>query len=312
METLLKITTAYKIFSGDIRCGKVSHAYMLRFQDAKNLRSALKLFALEFFGTDAFHPLGQRILNESYTDLKVYPQDGKKFTVDAAGEIVADSAMRPVEGAKKLYIISGFEQAGALVQNKLLKTLEEPLAGVYFLLGACSLAPVLDTVKSRVKILEIPPFSEDDIFAALERKGKNPLNASAAKSANGVLGAAENMAEGGWFQSLEKAAEEICCVKDAGKIGEIAAKYGDAKYKEELLAEMQRLYFAALKGENSPAAVYRKPALAYAVERVNGALAEVKLNAYFQGLLYDFMLSVIQFDRRAAKTEGEVRNFKNR
>ena len=70
METLLKTTTAYKIFSGDIRCGKVSHAYMLRFQDAKNLRAALKLFALEFFGTDAFQPLGQRILNESYTDLK--------------------------------------------------------------------------------------------------------------------------------------------------------------------------------------------------------------------------------------------------
>ena len=199
METLLKTTTAYKIFSGDIRCGKVSHAYMLRFQDAKNLRAALKLFALEFFGTDAFQPLGQRILNESYTDLKVYPQDGKKFTVDAAGEIVADSAMRPVEGAKKLYIISGFNEASALIQNKLLKTLEEPPHGVYFLLGVTSLAPVLDTVKSRVKTLTIAPFTEEQIFSALERKETNPLNAQAARSCGGIFGAAENIAGGGWF-----------------------------------------------------------------------------------------------------------------
>ena len=64
MEQLIKDTTAYKIFSGDIKSGKVSHAYMLHFQDAKNMRAVLKLFAAEFFRADKFSPLGQRILNE--------------------------------------------------------------------------------------------------------------------------------------------------------------------------------------------------------------------------------------------------------
>lgn len=299
MERLIKDTTAYKIFSGDIHSGKISHAYMLHFQDAKNMREALKLLALEFFRTAKDKPLGQRILNESFPDLKVYPKEDKKFNADAAAELIEDSAMRPVEGLKKLYLISGFEQATALVQNKLLKTLEEPLEGVHFILGACSLAPVLDTIKSRVKILEIPPFSEEQIFSALERKSANPLNAAAAKSANGILGVAENMVGGGWFQQLKEAAEEICSTTEVGKIGAAASKYGDIKYKEELLAEMQRLYFTALTEGVGAAKNFSKPALVYALEKINGAVAQVKLNAYFQALLYEFMLDVINFDRRA-------------
>ena len=302
MEQLIKDTTAYKIFSGDIKSGKVSHAYMLHFQDAKNMRAVLKLFAAEFFRADKFSPLGQRILNENYPDLRVYPKEDKKFNADAAAEIVEDSAMRPVEGLKKLYLLSGFEQATALVQNKLLKTLEEPLEGIHFILGACSLAPALDTVKSRVKILEIPPFTESQIFSALERNGANPLNAAAAKSANGVLGVAENMVGGGWFKQLKEAAEEICSTSDVGEIGAVASKHGDIKYKEELLAEMQRLYFTALTEGDGAAKGFGKPALVYALEKINGAVAEVKLNAYFQSLLYDFMLSVIEFDRRSKQS----------
>lgn len=302
MEQLIKDTTAYKIFKGDIQSGKVSHAYMLHFQDAKNMRGALKLLAMEFFRTDKNNPLGQRILNESYPDLKVYPKDGK-FNADAAAEVIEDSALRPVEGLKKLYLISGFEQATALVQNKLLKTLEEPLENIHFILGACSLAPVLDTIKSRVKILEIPPFTEAQIFSALERKGANLLNASAAKSANGNLGVAENMVGGGWFQQLKEAAKEICSTVKVGQIGAVAAKYGDIKYKEELLAEMQRLYFTALTENTGAAKRLSKPALIYALEKLNGAVAEVKLNAYFPSLLFDFMLGVINFDNRAKNSQ---------
>lgn len=298
MEQLIKTTTAYKIFCGDIRGGKASHAYMLHFEDAKNMRAVLKLFALEFFKTCDGQPLGHRILSESYPDFRLYPQEGKKFNADAAAEIVEDSAMRPVEGAKKLFAISGFEQASALVQNKLLKTLEEPPEGVHFILGACSLAPVLDTVKSRVKILEIPPFSCGQILAALERNGKSPLNAAAAESANGILGVAENMVAGGWFQQLKDAAAEICGVSDAGEIGAIAAKYGDIKYKEELLAEMQRLYFTALTDGGGAAGKLSKPALVYALEKLNEAAAQLKLNAYFQALLYEFMLDVVNFSHR--------------
>lgn len=301
VERLLKDTTAYKILSGDMCADKLSHAYMLHFQDVKNLRSALLLFALEFFGARENSVLGQRILNGSYSDFKIYPAEDKKLTADCAAEIIEDGALRPVEGSKKLYVVCGFEQASALVQNKLLKTLEEPLEGIYFLLGACSLAPVLDTVKSRVKMLEIPPFTEAQIYSALERKGHKDINAAAAASANGVLGVAENMAEGGWFKELAEAAEEICGAATLRNAGEVAAKYGDIKYKQELLCEMQRLYFKALAGGTGPAKKLSKPALVFALEKINGAIADLKFNAYFQGLLYDFILCVTSFEERARK-----------
>lgn len=293
MDKLIKNTTAYRILSGDRQGDKLSHAYMLHFEDAKNMREALKLFALEFFGAEGT-PLGHRILNESYSDLKIYPEAGKKIVADGIAEIIEDSALRPVEGTKKLYIICGFEQASTLIQNKLLKSLEEPLDGIHYLLGVVSLAPVLDTVKSRVKLLEIPPFSENDIFAALERKGHNELNREAARSANGCLGAAENIVEGGWYSEISAAAEKICFNTKIGEVGQIAAEFGDTKYRAELLSEMQRLYFTALTEGGRLAQVLCKPALIFALEKLNGANADVKFNAFFQGLLYDFMLDVLE------------------
>jgi len=296
MERLLINTTAYKILSGDRRSERLSHAYMLHFQDPKNLRAALKLFALEFFGADKNSSTGQRILNESYTDFKLYPEDGGKIAVDGVSEIIEDSSMRPVEGGKKLYAICGFESASPLIQNKLLKTLEEPLDGVHFILGACSLAPVLDTVKSRVKILEIPPFTESEIYSALERRGHREINAAAARSSGGILGAAENMAEGGWFKDVLDGAREICFTRRKGDIGAVAAKYGDTKYKAELLSEMQRLYFSALTEGGKLSEIFKKSTLVYALESLNAANADLKFNAYFQALLYDFMLRVIAFE----------------
>lgn len=298
MNGLIKSTTAYKIFSADRQSGRLSHAYMLHFSDVKNLKGALKIFACEFFGAKEGTNLFNRISGGSYPDFKLYPQDDKKLTADAVSEIIEDSSMRPVEGDKKLFVISGFDQASALLQNKLLKTLEEPLEGVYFLLGAASLAPVLDTVKSRVKTLEIPPFSERQIYEALERQGHSDINAEAAKSANGILGAAENMVGGGWFEKVEAAAREICGVTSVSQIGEVAAKYGDIKEKQELLDRMQSTYFEALTKGTGAAKGLSKSTLIFALEKLSEANADLKFNAYFNGLLYDFLLAVATHERR--------------
>lgn len=297
MEKLLKSTTAYRIFAADAKNNALSHAYLLYFSDRYNLREALKLFALQLFGADADSRDGKLILKENFADMRVYPQADKKLSVADAGEIVADSALRPVERDKKLYIVSDFDGASPLIQNKLLKVLEEPPRGVYFLLGAASLAPVLSTVRSRVKTLEIPPFSADEIYEALLRRGKDPLNLQAAESCGGILGAAQNMLSVGWYGYVHSAAKKICSVKTMEDAGAVALTYGDIKYKNELLAEMQRMYFAELREVVSSGdihgATYTKPALVYAVENIGKALADVKFNVNFSALLYDFTVRVI-------------------
>ena len=298
MEELLKGTTAYRVFSRDVSANRASHAYMLYFNDGVNLRQALKLFALEFFCTRRGERDGDLILEENFSDCKVYPSQGKKLTAADATEIVDDSALRPVERDKKLYVISGFEEASAIIQNKLLKVLEEPPQGVYFLLGATSLAPVLSTVKSRVKTLEIPPFSEGEVLSALNRMGQNPLNAQAAACCAGVLGEAQNIVSGEWFKEVSQAASEIVRADTVEKAGAVALKYGDTKYKNQLLAEMQRQYFSELKNcvcsGDSRGSTLTKGAYLYALEHISAAIADVKFNANFSNLLYDFALRVIE------------------
>lgn len=304
MEKLIKSTTAYKIFSGDVKSGTLSHAYLLHFQDVKNLRETLLFFADVFFGAEKGGLLDERIRSGAFPDFTIYPAADKKISAEGVAGIVEDTALRPMEGVKKLYVIVGFEQASALVQNKLLKTLEEPPEGVHFILGAAALAPVLSTVVSRVKLLEIPPFSEEEIFSALERRRENPLNRAAAASANGVLGVAENMVSGGWFANVVAAANEICSATKAETAGELAAKYGDTQYKTELLSEMQRIYFEALGGRGEIAGKIEKPALIYALERITRAFEDVRFNAYFRALLYDFMLGVVKENEKWQKLQA--------
>lgn len=295
MEKLIAQTAAYRIFVGDKASDRLSHAYMLYFDDAANLRNALKRFALVFFGCEEDDRVGRLVQAEGFSDLKIYPKSDKKLTVDVAAEIVDDAYIRPVEGDKKLYIISGFEDAVPLFQNKLLKILEEPPQGVYFLLGATSLAPVLDTIKSRVKLLEIPPFSADEILRALNGAEYSGENERVANECGGVLGLAQSMLSEGWYGETREAASEICSASTVQKAVEVALKYGDYKYKNELLAQMQRTYFKELKNysedENYSGAL-SKGALIYAVESVNKAFTDMKFNANFSSLLYDLALRV--------------------
>jgi len=295
MKKLIQGTVAYRIYRGDLESGKLSHAYMLCFGDGANLRETLKLFACDFFEADRDERTARLVMSEGLVDLKIYPARDKKLTAADAAEIVADAAIKPVERENKLYLISDFHLASEIVQNKLLKVLEEPPQGVYFLLGATSLAPVLPTVRSRVKLLEIPPFSQGQILSALNRAGDNPKNKEAAASCGGILGVAQNMLSGGWYEEVKAAAKELFFATTVKEACAAALKYGDFKYKNELLSELQREYFNELKllaqGDGYMGKIPIGAAV-YAVESLNRAFADVRLNANFSALLYDFSLGV--------------------
>ncbi len=298
MRQLLQGTTAYAILTRDVKAQRASHAYMVYFQDGANLRFALKYFALALMAEDEGSREGSLIMDESFSDVKVYPADGKKPSVSDADEIIGDSALKPIEGDKKLYIFTDFDQASAVVQNKLLKLLEEPPRGVYFLLGATSLAPVLQTILSRVKLLEIPPFPEGQIYSALTRLGgDDKLNRLAAGSCAGLFGQACAMVSGQWFKDILSAANDVASAANIGDASSVSMKYADVKEKGELLRQVQRVYFEELRkcvsSGNMCGSTYTRPALMYAVRAVNEALEDLKFNANFSSLLFDLASGVI-------------------
>lgn len=301
MEKLIRSTSAYRIFCREAEAGRLAHAYMLTLGDPDNLRSALKIFAARFFGAEEGGEDEARVMRETFPDMRVYPEPGKKFNAEEASGLTEDSAMRPSAGDRKLYVISGIDECSAIVQNKLLKVIEEPMEGVFFILGACSQVSVLPTVISRVRVLEIPPFTTAEIFGALERmRPGGALNMRAAETCAGVLGTAQRLSGGG-LEEITGAAADILAASDTGEAGEVSLKYANAEEKRQILAECRRMLLSAAKAkqkglddEYGLTERYSLPALIRGSEIFGEAMRDLKFNAYFPALLYDVLLKLAE------------------
>lgn len=254
MQTLFQKTRAYKIVKEEQRRGVFHHAYLLLYPDPRNLKKALKVFAKLLFCCDeqngeAESRLFRLIDEESFSDCLFFPEGGKKFMVEDAESIAEESALKPVEGKKKLFIIGDFSEATPAAQNKLLKLLEEPPEGVEFLLGATSAFSVFSTVLSRVKKLEVPPFSQEDVRDCLLRTYGRKNDATeyelCSAACGGILGTAENMLEGGAYKSLFNEALALC-LSEPWEVPALVKKSGETKRKKELLSFLSLLFRDAL------------------------------------------------------------------
>ena len=308
MQTLLKKTQAYRLVKTEAAEDRSSHAYLLVFSDARNLRFALKSFAKLLLGcADPTTTQATRVSNlidtDSFSDCLIFPAEGKKLAVDDAEKIREESTLSPVEGDKKIFIIGDFAEANVQTQNKLLKLLEEPPKGVIFLLGATSVFPVLTTVLSRTKRLDIQAFSSEEVEACLARtygdKYDQKTLSVCAACADGNVGQAQNMLEGGHHKTLLESAFSLC-LTPLSKLPTAVKSVGETKYKKELLSLLRLIFRDALilktqgaraeknlllKSEKesilSVVNAYTPPALLYAQSAISEAEKQVTFNAVF-------------------------------
>lgn len=248
MQALLQNTHAYKLMKSDAERGGLHHAYLLLMDDARNLRFALKTFAKLIFKDD--RRIAGLIDTESFSDCLFYPEADKKFVVDDAERVGEECSLQPVEGDKKVFVIGDFAEANPASQNKLLKLLEEPPQGVVFLLGATTQFPVLPTVLSRVKKLEIPPFDTLEVAACLERtyaekRFDKEEFALCAHVSGGVVGRAESMLEGGAYKSLIDDAFSLVLAAPSA-LPSLVKRVGETKRKKELLSLLRLIFRDAL------------------------------------------------------------------
>lgn len=307
MRKLLTETSAYKILYNDVAKNTLAHTYMLCFADSRNMRLALKEFAKVIFGGG--ERVERLVENEAYSDCKIYPEAGKKLTVDIASEIVGECAVKPIEGDKKLFVLSGMEDSSPAVQNKLLKALEEPPEGVIFLLGTANEYSVLPTVRSRARILSIPPFTEEQVAKTLKRNYPSLTAdevAEYAGASGGIAGEAFNMIDGGYFSSLIELALHFVSAEE-GDFSLITLKAADLKQKKEFIALLRTVYrdmliyksgagCALLKREEprirTAAEKYTAHRIVYAIERLTLAERDIKFNANFTMLILDMLINI--------------------
>lgn len=293
MRELFRSASSYGAISADAKNNTAAHATLVLFPDEKYLRPFLRECARAFFRAEEDGRVGELIASESFSDCIFFPAEGGKLTAGDVSRLVDESLLRPVEGDKKLFVLDAFHDVSVLVQNKLLKLLEEPPRGVFFLLGAVSDFSVLPTVLSRVKRLEEPPFPERKIAAALSRNYPAESGiAECAAACGGVYSAAEELLAGGG--ECFRLAERFLLGKDTEKL---CRELGDGKEKEK------RTFFAAVrlvlrdalflragqskyvsrKGESvhKIASAYPVGALISALDWVTEAETQIRFNANF-------------------------------
>lgn len=190
---LISKTSAYKVFSGDKARGTLSHAYLIKSEDADTLELYAKIFAKTLVcksesGCCNVCRSCKLIDKKEFIDVHFYPSEGDRITVKDVDELVWKAGVKPVEGDKKLFVLLNAQDMTPQAQNKLLKTLEDPPENTYIILAAYSLNGLLNTVLSRVKTLTIPPFSDELLMQAFGDEYDKDEIAQAVRTSAGRAG----------------------------------------------------------------------------------------------------------------------------
>lgn len=112
----------------------------------------------------------KRYLACSHPDAYRIPEQ-KRTGVDEIRGLIAALQSAAYEGGWRTVVIEGAGAMTTQAQNSLLKTLEEPPPKTVFLLTAASAAQLLPTIRSRCRIVQVPPMSAAQVEAILLARG---------------------------------------------------------------------------------------------------------------------------------------------
>ena len=159
-----KIAPAY-LFNGPRGTGKTSSARIF----AKSLNC-------QAFDQPTITPCCKCDLCRQITDgsaLDIIEIDAASNTgVENIREIIERARFAPTQARWKVYVIDECHMLSTAASNALLKTIEEPPAGVVFILATTNPERVLNTIKSRCQKFDFRRISPSDIFQHLSEIAK--------------------------------------------------------------------------------------------------------------------------------------------
>lgn len=175
--------------------------------------------------------------------------EGKAYTrkrnisVDQIRGVQRRLVTRPTLGARRAVIIDAADDLEKGAVNALLKSLEEPPAGTFFLLVTHQIGRLLPTVRSRCTVLRFHPLGVDDMARALADEAPQ-LHGAALEAAiaagSGAPGSALAFAEmelGGAWQIMSRLVTEGDA--DLGLRAELSTALGQRPDRERLLSAIE-------------------------------------------------------------------------
>jgi DNA polymerase III subunit delta' len=137
-----------------------------------------------------------RILRSRHPDVHHIQPEGPLIPVDVIREsVLAEASRSPFEAHYKVFIIEEAERMNEAAQSSLLKSLEEPQPATVFLLISGQEDDLLDTIRSRCRIVRLEPVEEMKVVELLQDAGAPEAEAvAAARLAEGDLERARALA----------------------------------------------------------------------------------------------------------------------
>jgi DNA polymerase-3 subunit delta' len=177
---------AVSLLERSLAKGALAHAYLfVGPEHAGKMRLALDL--AKSLNCDAAErpcqqcPACRKIEAGNHADVQVMhllqteaDTEKKSIGVEQIDDLKHQASLPPFEGRHKVFIIDGAERLSIGAANRLLKTLEEPVPGVTFLLLTTNDCLVPATVLSRCQRLEVAPLPVPAEAAALQEKWAIP------------------------------------------------------------------------------------------------------------------------------------------
>ncbi len=189
-----------ELFARGIGEGRLSHAFLLAGPEGL----AKTVFAREL-GVALVTSCGgcgacaecERARRGLHPDLHLVEREGDLIRVEQVEPIIADLALKPFSGSRRVWVIPEVEYLHAAAANKLLKSIEEPPDFVYFVLVTDRLERVLPTIVSRCQLVEFRPLSDEEVARYVsDRYGLGGEEAVAlARLSGGAVERAQRLAE---------------------------------------------------------------------------------------------------------------------
>ena len=218
------------LFQRSLETGALAHAYLLvgpprvgKMTLALNLAQALNCQAAE-------RPCGecascQKIVAANHADVQVIglvqnedAGEAKLISTEQIEQTQHSASLPPFEGEYKVFIIDGAELLSTEAANRLLKTLEEPVGRVVFILLTLNDRLLPATVVSRCQRLELTPLPAEEIDSVLGDRGIEPQRARLlARLSHGCPGwALAAASDGVLLEQREETLERLLGVITAG------------------------------------------------------------------------------------------------
>lgn len=162
------------------------HAYLFVGPHGAGKRALARAFAAALMGRglpdDAAARQARMVLSQGHPDVFEFDPEGAALR-EPEVEAILDFALRsPIEGGAKVLILDGFDRVSSQAP-KLLKSIEEPSDGTFFLVLADDVPDELVTIASRCVRLDLGPVADAVVAERLRAEGIDPERASEAAAA---------------------------------------------------------------------------------------------------------------------------------